>query len=187
MKLIVGLGNIGSQYAQTRHNLGFMVVDELAQRSDLSFKEEKKLHALVAKGELAGETVLLAKPTTMMNLSGGAMANLMHYYKLTPSDVWVVHDELDLEFGKLRVRGQGTSAGHNGIESIIAAIGDGFVRWRLGIGRPTNQMASRDYVLQPFNKDEPQQIPQIVDKTASLIERALASDPIEPESFNLLQ
>lgn len=186
MKLIIGLGNIGSQYAQTRHNLGFRVVDELASRNDLSFKEDKKLHALVAKGEIAGEAVLLAKPTTMMNLSGQSASALMHYYKLTPLDVWVIHDELDLEFGKLRVRGQGSSAGHNGIGSIIDALGNDFIRWRLGIGRPTGEMASRDYVLQSFNKEEAERIPIIIDKTVALLEKSLTQESIEPESFNLL-
>lgn len=184
MKLIVGLGNVGTQYTSTRHNLGFMVIDELAQRHELSFGSKDQ--ALVAKGEIEGESVVLAKPATMMNLSGPAVGQLMRYYKLDPAGVWVVYDELDLEFGKLRVRGQGSSAGHNGIASVIESIGEGFVRWRLGIGRPTGPMDARNYVLQPFSKTEAEKLPQVINQTTDLLEQKLTQDSIEPESFNLL-
>lgn len=173
MKLIVGLGNIGSQYAQTRHNLGFRVINELARRHDLSFKEDKKLHALVTKGEIAGETVLLTKPTTMMNLSGGSVSALMHYYKLNPSDVWVVHDELDLEFGKIRTRIGGGTAGHNGIGSIIEAISPDFIRWRIGIGRPPAGKDSAAYVLDRFTAGEEAKIEGIVGEVAADLTTAL--------------
>lgn len=135
MKLIVGLGNPGAEYQDTRHNLGFMVIEKLAKElasEEISWKEEDKFKALVAK---IGDVVLV-KPITFMNSSGVAVASIMRYFKLDPSDVWVIHDDIDLPLGKIRIREKGSSAGHRGIESIIAELKtDVFVRFRLGIGR----------------------------------------------------
>lgn len=134
MKLIVGLGNIGEEYKDTRHNIGFMVVEKLAKElgDGVTWKEEKNHFALVAS--VGG--VLLAKPTTLMNKSGEAVKKLADYYKIAPADVFVIHDDLDLPLGKLKIREQGASAGHNGIESVITTLKtDKFVRVRLGIGR----------------------------------------------------
>lgn len=137
MKLIVGLGNPGRRYQGTRHNIGFMVLDGLLQ--DLTpvgktvWKTDKKTNSLVAK---VGE-VVLAKPQTMMNASGFAVAKLAGFYKVRPDNVWVVHDDLDLPLGKIKIKLSGGSAGHKGIESIIQQLGsDQFVRFRLGIGHP---------------------------------------------------
>lgn len=134
MKLIVGLGNPGGQYKDTRHNIGFMVVEKLAHElSDgVVWAEDTKKKVATAK---AGE-VLLVKPQTFMNSSGIAVKALVDFYKLAPSDVWVIHDDLDLPIGKIRIREQGGSAGHNGMESIMKHLGtDRLIRFRLGIGR----------------------------------------------------
>lgn len=135
MKLIVGLGNPGRQYEATRHNLGFMVVDKLARElstKTISWRKDARHTALVSR---AGD-VMLAKPLTYVNNSGIAVASILEYYQLGPSDVWVVHDDIDLPLGKIRIRESGGSGGHHGVESIIRELKtDAFVRFRLGIGR----------------------------------------------------
>jgi PTH1 family peptidyl-tRNA hydrolase len=135
MKLIVGLGNPGSQYDETRHNIGFMVVDKLARELTMTaveWQKDAKNKALTAK---AGD-ILLVKPLTFMNASGEAVKSLLSYYKLDVSDVWVIHDDIDLPLGKIRIREKGASGGHNGVDSIIKSLGsDAFIRFRLGIGR----------------------------------------------------
>lgn len=137
MKLIVGLGNPGGKYEQTRHNIGFMVADRLAReigQTALVWSEESKHKAFVAK---TGE-IMLAKPLTFMNNVGLSIKSLVDYYKIAPHDVWVVHDDIDLPLGKIRIRAGGGSAGHHGIESIMQQLrSDTFVRFRLGIGRGT--------------------------------------------------
>jgi PTH1 family peptidyl-tRNA hydrolase len=135
MKLIVGLGNPGSEYQDTRHNIGFMVIEKLAKefsKDQVSWKEEEKFKAVIAKTN----DVILVKPITFMNSSGIAVSSIMHYFKLAPSDVWIIHDDIDLPLGKIRIREKGSSAGHRGVESVIAELRtDQFVRFRLGIGR----------------------------------------------------
>jgi PTH1 family peptidyl-tRNA hydrolase len=135
MHLIVGLGNPGGEYKDTRHNIGFMVVEKLAKelgKETVIWDEKDKFKSSVAK---AGD-VLLVKPITFMNNSGLAVASIVQFYKLTPNDVWVVHDDIDLPLGKIRIRKGGGSGGHNGIESIIKELkSDAFTRFRLGIGR----------------------------------------------------
>jgi peptidyl-tRNA hydrolase, PTH1 family len=135
MKLIVGLGNPGDQYKDTRHNIGFMVVDKLAHelgRESLTWEQNKSLNASIAK---VGE-VLLMKPMTFMNNSGIAVKKVLDYFKINPEDMWVIHDDIDLPIGKVRIRLGGASAGHNGMESVMKYVGtDKFVRFRLGIGR----------------------------------------------------
>lgn len=135
MKLIVGLGNPGSEYQDTRHNIGFMTIDKLAKEltsESVVWNTEEKFKALTAK---VGD-VLLVKPVTLMNGSGASISSIMHFYKLAPSDVWVIHDDMDLPIGKIRIRQKGSSAGHRGVESIIAGLKtDEFIRFRLGIGR----------------------------------------------------
>lgn len=135
MKMIVGLGNPGVDYEDTRHNIGFMVIDKLAReigRDGLAWKQDDKRMAYVAK---IGD-VLLVKPVTFMNNSGEAVKKLMDFYKIDSSDIWVIHDDLDLPIGKIRIRERGGTAGHNGVESIMNHVGtDKFLRFRLGIGR----------------------------------------------------
>ncbi|MDF9407717.1 aminoacyl-tRNA hydrolase [Pelotomaculum isophthalicicum JI] len=155
MKLIVGLGNPGSEYAKTRHNIGFMVVDRLAPVLGVTVGK-KLFKALVGQGQINGERVVLAKPQTYMNLSGDAVGALLNWFKLTASDLLVIYDDLDLRCGKLRLRPGGGSGGHRGMQSIIRAIGtDSFPRVRVGIGRPPEPgYETIDYVLGHFSDEE---------------------------------
>ncbi len=151
MKLIVGLGNPGAQYAQNRHNIGFMAVDRIAK--DHGFGPWKsRFRGLVAEGRLAGDKALLLKPQTFMNLSGESVGEAMRYLKLEPADVIVLHDELDLAPGKLRLKQGGGHAGHNGLRSLHQHIGEGYGRVRLGIGHPGHKDRVAGYVLHDFAK-----------------------------------
>jgi len=155
VKLIVGLGNPGSGYARSRHNVGFRCVDRLAHDHGLAFTRKKPDYQM-AEGEVAGEKVLLMKPRTFMNESGRAVGPVAHFYHLALGDVMVVYDDLDLPLGKLRIRPGGSSAGHRGVQSIIGALGgDAFPRLRVGVGRP--EASGRDavgHVLGDFNAAE---------------------------------
>ncbi len=146
--LIVGLGNPGREYRETRHNLGFMLLDRLAVKLDLRFTRLQS-RALVAAGKYEERRVILAKPQTFMNLSGGAVQGLMHFYKLPLESLLVVHDHLDLPPATIRIRPDGGAGGQRGMESILERLGtDEFARLRIGIGRPPGQMDPADYVLQ---------------------------------------
>lgn len=151
--LIAGLGNPGARYARSRHNVGFIIVDRLARSHDLQFSR-KRFNAEIAEGQVGGRRVILAKPQTFMNASGDAVGKLYAFYKIAPSDLLVVYDDLDLPLGKLRLRADGSSGGHHGMESIIARIGTSeFPRLRVGIGRP-NPDADIDHVLGSFEPEE---------------------------------
>lgn len=170
MKLIVGLGNPGSEYSQTRHNVGFMTTDELANHYQTSFNTDKKLKAEVAKFEHHDETILIAKPQTFMNQSGDSVRLVMDYYRIALEDVWVVSDDLDLEFGTIRIRQGGSSGGHNGLKDIIQKVGEDFVRFRVGVKNDLLQkLSAEDFVLQKFNQEETQQLPAIISKTTSIM------------------
>lgn len=169
MKLIFGLGNPEKKYDGTRHNLGFWTLDTYAQQHGAQFKAQPKFHALVAETAIDGEKVLLVKPSTYYNEAGQSAHALMDYYKLSPQDLLVVHDELMVEFGKIRVRSSGSDAGNNGIKSLIAHLGtDQFARIRVGVGNALRAHASdADFVLGHFSQDEQQiltdkLLPQIV-------------------------
>ena len=151
MKIVVGLGNPGRSYSRNRHNIGFMVVDSLAVENDVDVKK-MSFGALVGKGMICGESVLLAKPQTFMNLSGDAVAPLVGYYKLSHDDLIVLHDDMDIEFGKIKISKGAGNGGHNGVRSIINNLGkNDFLRIRLGVGRPPEGIDSADYVLNNFN------------------------------------
>jgi len=151
MRLFVGLGNPGGKYAGNRHNIGFMAVDRIAQ--DHGFAPWKgKFQGAITEGRLGSEKVLLLRPETFMNLSGQSVGEAMRFYKLTPEDVMVFHDELDLAPGKCRVKHGGGHAGHNGLRSIHQHIGDTYGRVRLGIGHPGHKDAVAGYVLRDFAK-----------------------------------
>ncbi|ATF19478.1 aminoacyl-tRNA hydrolase [Phaeobacter gallaeciensis] len=151
MKLFVGLGNPGAKYAGNRHNIGFMALDQIA--SDHGFSPWKsKFQAQISEGVLSRTKVLLLKPQTFMNLSGQSVGEAMRFYKLTPADVTVLHDELDLAPGKARVKQGGGHAGHNGLRSIHSHIGADYGRVRLGIGHPGHKDAVAGYVLRDFAK-----------------------------------
>ena len=145
MRLLVGLGNPGQEYAKTRHNMGFMAVDEIVRR--FSFLPWKKgFKGQICSGEIDGEKGVLLKPETYMNLSGEAVQEALHFYKLTPADVIIFHDELDLPIGKMKVKIGGSPAGHNGLKSIDSHIGADYMRVRIGVGNDKN-IPTADYVL----------------------------------------
>ncbi|PPB82609.1 PTH1 family peptidyl-tRNA hydrolase [Albidovulum inexpectatum] len=151
MRLVVGLGNPGSKYARNRHNIGFMAVDRIA--ADHGFSPwRSRFQGQIAEGRLGDEKVVLLKPETFMNLSGQSVGEAMRYFKLTPQDVIVLHDELDLAPGKCRVKTGGGHAGHNGLRSIHQHIGDAYHRVRLGIGHPGHKDRVAAYVLSDFSK-----------------------------------
>lgn len=153
MRLLVGLGNPGPRYAGNRHNIGFMIVDAIARRHGLG-PWRRRFHGRVAEGQVGGERVLLLKPETYMNESGRAVAEAVQFYKLEPGDVVVFHDEIDLRPGKVRVKTGGGTAGHNGLRSIAAHIGNEFRRVRIGVGHPGVRELVEYYVLQDFPKAE---------------------------------
>ena len=151
MQLIVGLGNPGAKYQKNRHNIGFMAVEQIA--TDHGFGPWKsKFQGQITEGRLGREKVLLLKPETFMNLSGQSVGEAMRFYKLTPEDVTVIHDEIDLAPGKLRVKQGGGHAGHNGLRSVHQHIGDAYQRIRLGVGHPGRKELVPHYVLQDFAK-----------------------------------
>lgn len=155
MKLLVGLGNIGEKYTNTRHNIGFVVIDELAIRLSASaFHDELKFKSSVAEADFNGEKLILLKPTTMMNDSGKAVGAIASFYKIAPDNIWIIHDDVDLPLGTVRIRTGGSSS-HNGVGSVINSIGTNFVRVRLGIGsnKDINQ-PSEKYVLDVFSADQ---------------------------------
>src|ERR1700704_3122348 len=184
-RLIVGLGNPESEYADTRHNLGFACVRELAKRLGLKV-DRKRWDSLGGHSEARG--VWLVMPQTYMNLSGQAVAKAVRAVRVPPQQVWVVYDELDLPLCRMRIRLGGSGAGHNGVLSIISSLGTAdFVRFRVGIGKPARKgsQSGRHYVLGRFTKAESERIPTIVDGVASALELAL-DDGIERamERFN---
>lgn len=154
MKVIVGLGNPGTKYAGTRHNVGFSVIVELAERYNIAVNT-KKHKALIGKGVYEGEKIILAMPQTYMNLSGESVREIMDFYKCSPEDLIVVYDDIDLAVGKLRIREKGSAGGHNGMKNIIQQIGSQeFVRVRVGIGSKPDKMDLADYVLSRFGGNE---------------------------------
>jgi peptidyl-tRNA hydrolase, PTH1 family len=188
MKLIIGLGNIGPGYARSRHNLGFMVAERLAANLETHWKSEPKLQAEIATTTLSeGEKVVLAKPQTMMNLSGVAVQRLMQRYKVAPADVWVLFDDVDVPFGRLRLRVGGSAGGHQGAASIIRSVGDGFIRARLGISLNDRRVEpSESYVLKPFTPEEQEQLPALIDRAAAVILEQIQAAAPSDATFTLL-
>lgn len=167
MKMIIGLGNPGKQYDKTRHNIGFDVIDELADRLNAPAGQMKFNGAYTVIHRPEGK-VMLVKPLTYMNLSGECVGPLMDYYDVDLEDIVVLYDDLDLAPGKLRLRQKGSAGGHNGMKSLIAHLGsDTFNRIRIGVGRPTNGMKVSDYVLSNFTKDEQPLLDDMVKKSAA--------------------
>lgn len=154
MKLIVGLGNPGAKYAGTRHNAGFSVIDKLAERHNIKV-DTCKHKALIGKGVINGEKVILAMPQTFMNLSGESVRAIMDFYKLTVDDLIVVYDDIDLDVGKIRIREKGSAGGHNGMKNIILHSGSqDFVRVRVGVGKKPEHMDLADHVLSRFSRED---------------------------------
>ena len=173
MKLVVGLGNPGSQYRETRHNVGFLVVDELARRWRVE-QWRDQFQALAAKTAGDGGPVLMAKPMTFMNLSGQAVAGLAGFYKIEPADVFVVTDDVALPLGRLRARREGSDGGHNGLRSVIEALGtQAFPRLRVGVGRGDGERDVVDHVLGRFAADERDTVSAAVLRAADATEMFL--------------
>ncbi|MGH9536384.1 MAG: aminoacyl-tRNA hydrolase [Terriglobales bacterium] len=178
MKLIVGLGNPGMEYQFTPHNLGFLTIDRIANDSGVEVRN-RQCRALTARAEIGGEPVLLAKPETFMNLSGMSVRELVAKHEIRPeSDLIVIYDELDLPLGTMRIRQRGSSAGHNGMKSIIAALGTPEVlRIRLGIAPDRKIADGVKFVLTPFRKSQLKVVDQMLDKAAEAVNIILTEGP----------
>jgi PTH1 family peptidyl-tRNA hydrolase len=170
VKLIVGLGNPGPRYAATRHNVGFRALDEIARRAALTF-EGGPADALVAKVRSWSDATWIAKPMTMMNLSGAAVADLARFYQIDPAAILVIVDEVQLPLARLRARRSGSAGGHNGLKSIIERLGtDGFARLRIGVGRGDPRLDLADHVLAKFDRDEQPEIDRAIERAADAAE-----------------
>jgi len=177
VKLIVGLGNPGKRYERARHNLGFLIIDRLASEHGVTVKKGR-CGALVGDWSLGGEQVILAKPQTFMNRSGAAVDGLMKEYGGAPEDLVIVYDDLDLSFGRIRIRTRGSAAGHRGVLSILETLAAApFYRVRVGIGRPPEGIDPVDYVLEPFSGDELRELNEIVDRAADSVVCLLQDGP----------
>lgn len=179
-KLIVGLGNPGSKYQNTRHNIGFMALDKIVNIIDSEFTEDKTFRALIATGFIQQEKVFLVKPTTFMNNSGVAVKALLTYYNISLDDLFVIYDDLDMEVGKIRFRTKGSSGGHNGIKSLIAHLGSQtFDRLKIGIGRPAPQVSVSHHVLGKFTSDEYKEVDATLQIIDTLVNFYLQNDDKE--------
>ncbi|MDR7302657.1 aminoacyl-tRNA hydrolase [Haloactinomyces albus] len=178
LALIVGLGNPGPRYAGNRHNIGFLVADELADRAGGKFKAHKS-GTEVVEGRLAGVRAVLAKPRALMNLSGGPVAGVSKFYKVAAESVIVIHDELDLPYGTVRLKRGGGENGHNGLRSITKSLGTrDYLRVRFGVGRPPGRMDPADFVLKDFSGSERRELGYFVDHCADVVE-VLAAEGLE--------
>lgn len=192
MHLIVGLGNPGSRYLCTRHNIGFQSVDKMASIYQISLSHTDLLSQW-GRGEIKGKEVILAKPQTYMNLSGKSVAKLLAWFHLPVSDLIVIHDDLDLPLGRFRIREKGSSGGHRGLESIIEFLKvSGFIRLRLGIGRPKlPYQEPKEYVLEEFLKTEQPIVDKIIDVCAECVETILAEGVVKAmnrfNSINMIE
>ncbi|MBM7606567.1 PTH1 family peptidyl-tRNA hydrolase [Metabacillus crassostreae] len=179
MKLIIGLGNPGRQYEKTRHNVGFMVIDKLADNLSIPL-DRQKFNGTYGIGHISGEKVILLKPLTYMNLSGECIRPLMEFYEITEEEIVVVYDDLDLPVGKTRLRTKGSAGGHNGIKSMIHHLGtQEFNRIKIGIDRPTNGMKISDYVLGQFTEEDHIGIKESIDASVSACEKWLTSSFVQ--------
>ncbi|RJQ71654.1 aminoacyl-tRNA hydrolase [Pseudonocardiaceae bacterium YIM PH 21723] len=182
LHLIVGLGNPGPQYVGNRHNIGFLVLDELADRAGGRFKAHKS-GAEIVEGRLAGTRVVLAKPRSFMNVSGGPVAGAARFYKVEPASVIVIHDELDLDFGTIRLKQGGGEGGHNGLRSISKSLSTrDYLRVRFGIGRPPGRMDPADYVLRDFSTVERKELAFGIGDCADAVELLLVKGLIDAQN-----
>ena len=175
MKLIVGLGNIGKEYENTRHNMGFMLVDRYLEYKNITDKFKEKFNAMYVETTINNEKVIFIKPTTYMNNSGIAVRAFLDFYKLNAQDVLVISDDLDLDLGKFRLRRNGSSGGHNGLKSIISHLGtDGFKRLRIGISNDKDDVIN--YVLSKFSKKELNEIDTMFDTLVNVLDDYFVMD-----------
>ena len=169
MKIIVGLGNPGKKYEKNRHNLGYMTIDKLSKKLDIELNKEK-FNGLIGEKTLDGDKIMLVKPLTFMNLSGDCISEILNFYKVTPSSLVVIYDDIDIDLGKIRVKPQGKPGTHNGMRDITTKIGtEDFIRVRIGSGKPFPEQNLADFVLSDFSKDEF----SIIDKSTDLAMEAV--------------
>jgi PTH1 family peptidyl-tRNA hydrolase len=182
--LVVGLGNIGTKYDKTRHNIGFACVDEFTKSEEFdAWIEKKDLKCLYASKMLGSTRVIVIKPTTFMNLSGEAVQEAMHFFKVELGRVIVIHDELDIPFGQLRMRTGGSDAGHNGIKSITSHVGEGYARIRVGIGPKTPEgIDGADFVLQRFSEQELGDMQDLTREVSSVINEFIFGAELRAET-----
>jgi len=181
MILIGGLGNPGKEYEQTRHNIGFMVLDALADRLNLVWRKQADLHSEIIKDN----EHILFKPQTFVNASGQAALAVQQFYKVEDNEIWIVHDDTEIPFGEVRVKMGGSSGGHNGIKSIDNAIGAKYWRVRVGVGRPEDHRYDlADYVLEAFKPNEVEQLGAIVDRVVSYLVQSVEDNQLKPITFN---
>ncbi|TCI50783.1 aminoacyl-tRNA hydrolase [Exiguobacterium sp. SH1S21] len=167
MKCIVGLGNPGKKYGMTRHNIGFLAIDRLADKHGITL-DEAKFKAVIGTGRINGERVVLVKPLTYMNLSGEAVRPILDYYKVDIDDLLVIYDDLDMVPGKLRLRPKGSAGGHNGIKSLIQHLGTmDFKRLKLGVGRPPHPIKVVDWVLMSYRKEDMSELNDTLDQAVA--------------------
>lgn len=179
MKLIVGLGNPGKKYENTRHNIGFDIVDELSKELGID-NFRSKFQGEIGEATLREEKIMILKPQTFMNLSGNSVAEVVKFYKLNPAqDVFVIYDDLDLPLGKLRMRVKGSAGGHNGMKSIISHLGNEFIRLKFGIGKPRDGEEVVNFVLNKFAKAEEEMVDEMLKKSVKGIKSALTAKNIE--------
>ncbi|MEK6224134.1 MAG: aminoacyl-tRNA hydrolase [Thermodesulfobacteriales bacterium] len=169
MMLVVGLGNPGKEYTLTKHNVGFLVVDELGKRVGIDI-QKSKFQSLYGEGFLEGNKILLLKPQAYMNRSGGAVSSASDFYKIPPENIIVIHDEMDISLGRIMIKPGGGSAGNNGIKSIISSLGSkDFIRIRIGIGKPNAKSDGANHVLSNFNKSESAMVEESIQTAADAV------------------
>ena len=184
--LVVGLGNPGSRYEGTRHNVGYLVVDVLAERLGLSWRKHRTGRADVAEGRLTigGPRLVLMRGRCYMNESGGPVSAVGGYEKIDPDHLVVIHDELDIDLGRIRIKFGGGDNGHNGLRSIRGSTGSGdYFRVRVGIGRPPGRQSTVDYVLRPFSRDEREELAVVVEEAADSVESLITNGLAETQSM----
>lgn len=177
MYLIVGLGNPGSEYKNTRHNIGFDAIDYLSEKYNIELNR-KKFKGIYGEGRISNEKVILLKPTTYMNLSGESIREVVDFYKISSEDIIVLYDDISLDVGRLRIRGKGSAGGHNGIKSIIAHLsGDVFPRIKIGVGQPKGDLVS--HVLGRFSSDEIEKLQKVIEASALATEEIIKNNEVE--------
>lgn len=187
--LIVGLGNPGKGYDLTRHNVGFLCVDEFVSKTDEmeAWIQKKDLKCQISGGRMGEKRIIAMKPATFMNLSGEAVQAVTDFYKIHPDNIVVLHDELDIEFGQIRLRKGGSDAGHNGVKSVIKYIGEDYGRIRIGIGpKKPEQMASEDFVLQKFSGQEQAQLSNLTKEVSAVLSEYIYGDELPHDTRNFL-
>ncbi|MBZ4684148.1 MAG: peptidyl-tRNA hydrolase, family [Fusobacteriaceae bacterium] len=179
MKLVIGLGNPGKKYENTRHNIGFNVIDNLAK--DLGVENfREKFQGLIAEVNFRSEKVLLLKPQTYMNLSGNSVIEVVNFYKLdVETDIIVIYDDMDLKLGELRIKAKGSAGGHNGIKSIISHIGDKFIRVKCGIGKPKEKGEVVNFVLNNFAKSEMEEVDNLIENAKNATKDILIAKSLD--------